>query len=40
LLKEFGGKGKIDFEISAADPNSGLEIAKVYIRNPHFTFTD
>jgi len=40
LLKEFVGKKKIDFEISAADPDSGLEIAKAYIRNPNFTFTD
>jgi len=40
LLKEFDGKKKTDFEISAADPDSGLEIAKAYIRNPNFTFTD
>lgn len=40
LLKEFGEKKKIDFEISSADTNSGLKISKVYIRNPHFTFTD
>ncbi len=40
LLKEFDEEKEINFEISSKDPNSCLKIAKVYILNPNFKFTD
>jgi hypothetical protein len=40
LLKEFPTDGKVDFEISAFDQNSHLEISKVYFRYQDIGHTD
>ena len=40
LLKEFDEEKEINFEISSSDSNSFLKIAKAYILNPNFQFTD
>ncbi len=40
LLKEFDEEKEINFEIISQDPNSSLKIAKAYILNPNFKFTD
>lgn len=40
LLKQFNKGEKVDFEISGADANSNLKIAKVYLRYQDIGFTD